>query len=281
MSFKVAAAQYPITAHDSFEDWQRYVGTWVKEATDNGATLLVFPEFGAMELVSIMAPEIQRDLKLQVQEMDQLHEVFLQTYRDLAQKYKCTVLCPSLPIKNEQRQIVNRAYLVGPSGGFAYQEKHHMTRFEEEQWGVESGDEHLQVFETPFADIGVNICFDVEFPEAANALAKNGVKVLLAPSCTEGVAGATRVHIGARARALENQYYVIVSQTVGQVDWCEAVDKNTGYAAVYGPPDVGFPEDGIIARGNLNEPGWLYAEIDLAKVDYVRTHGQVFNFKYS
>lgn len=281
MSFKVAAAQYPLMAHESFEDWQRYVGTWVKEAVDNQATLLVFPEYGSMELVSLMSSETQKDLKAQVQEMDLLHAAFLETYRELAKKYKCTILCPSLPLKNEEGQIVNRAYLVGPSGGYAHQEKQHMTRFEDEQWGVMSGEEHLQIFETPFADIGVAICFDVEFPEAANIMAKNGVKLLLAPSCTEGKAGANRVHIGARARALENQYYVVVSQTVGEADWCEAVDKNTGYAAVYAPPDVGFPDDGIVAQGQLNEPGWLYADIDLKLIDHVRTHGQVFNFKYS
>lgn len=263
MSFKIATAQYPLTVHDSFSDWQRYVATWVKEAVDNGASLLVFPEYGSLELISIMSSENQQSPQNQIQNLAKFHDEFLKTYQNLTQQYKCTILAPSIPVVNEEGDLINRAYLIGPSGGYAHQEKQHLTRFENEQWGVAQGEEHLQVFETPFADIGVNICLDVEFPQAANVLAHNGVKLLLAPSCTDSLAGVHRVHIGARARALENQCYVVVSQTVGQVPWSQTAQKNTGYAAVYGPPDMGFPEDGIVAKGEFNEPGWLYADIDL------------------
>lgn len=92
--------------------------------------------------------------------------------------------------------------------------------------------------------------------------------------------GLHRVHVGARARALENQCYVVVSQTIGDAPWSLCVDKNQGIAAVFGPPDLGFPEDGIVAQGELNKPSWVYADIDLKKIEEVRTKGAVFNYKH-
>lgn len=275
---KVAAAQYPLSRHKNLKAWQTHIEKWVKEAAEQKADLLVFPEYGSMELVSTMKAEIQKNLAAQIKAMNELLPIFQETFQSLAKKYSCLILAPSLPILNEKKKPINRAYFFGPSS-MSFQDKENMTRFEDEQWGVISGGEVLQVFETKYADIGVNICFDVEFPYAANKLARSGVKVLLAPSCTEGLRGCHRVHVGARARALENQYYVVVAQTVGDCDCSQAVDKNTGFAAFYGPPDLGFPEDGILAKGKLNEPGWVFCDLDLSKVDHVRENGQVFNFK--
>ena len=49
---KIALAQYPIGKFASFADWQAHVATWVAEGAATGAHLLVFPEYGAMELTS-------------------------------------------------------------------------------------------------------------------------------------------------------------------------------------------------------------------------------------
>ena len=54
---------------------------------------------------------------------------------------------------------VNRATLYSPSGIVGHQDKQIMTRFEREDWDVRPGNP-LQLFETPFARIGVVICYD-------------------------------------------------------------------------------------------------------------------------
>ena len=69
---------------------------------------------------------------------------------------------------------------------------------------------------------GIAICYDIEFPLIAHAMARAGAELILAPSCTDTIAGANRVHVGARARALENQVYVAVAPTVGQAPWSPA-----------------------------------------------------------
>jgi len=279
--FKIASAQYPMIPTQSFSGWQNHVETWVAEAVANQAELLVFPEYGSLELIPLLSSEQQKSLALLAQGMDSLKTEFVECYRKLAQKYNCHILTSSLPVLNVQRQPINRCYFVSPSGQIAHQDKQHMTRFEDEKWGMVAGDPVLSTFESPWGLIGINICYDVEFPEAANALAKKGVKLLLAPSCTGATSGSHRVHVGARARALENQFYVVVSQTVGAAPWSLVNDTNAGLAAVYGPPDLGFPEDGIVAKGELNAAGWIYSDVDFSKVDQVREFGHVFNFKHS
>ena len=52
-----------------------------------------------------------------------------------------------------------------------------------------------------------------------------------------------------------------------------------GAAGVYGPPDVGFPDDGMLIRGRMNEAMWLFAELDLERMAEVRAHGQVLNHR--
>jgi predicted amidohydrolase len=107
-----------------------------------------------------------------------------------------------------------------------------------------------QVFDTALGRIGVLICYDAEFPLLGRALIEAGVEILLVPSCTEALSGYWRVRIGAMARALEGQCVVVHSPTVGPAPWSPAVDMNTGAAAIYGPPDLGFPETGVLAEGD-------------------------------
>ena len=68
-----------------------------------------------------------------------------------------------------------------------------------------------------------------------------------------------------------------LSPTVGSGRWSPAVDANRGAAAVYGPPDRGFPGDGVVAIGEMDQPQWLFAEVDLAKVAELRADGTVPN----
>jgi len=277
---KVASAQYGFVKHESLEAWKTHTENWVKEASENQARLLLFPEYGSIELVSILPREIQKDLSKQLLALQNYREEFVIHYQSLALLYEVTIIAPSFPWQINEKTIVNRAFIFSKDGDIDFQDKQVMTRFEEELWHVSSPTKnHLTIFDVDQVKCGISICFDVEFPDFARLLAKKGVKVLLAPSCTETLAGMNRVHIGARARALENQFYVIVAQTVGLVDYSEAIDFNTGMAAVYSPCDKHFPEDGILCTGPLNESQWLYTELNLESIELVRTQGAVLNFQ--
>jgi predicted amidohydrolase len=106
-----------------------------------------------------------------------------------------------------------------------------------------------------------------------------GAWLVLVPTCTDTMHGFNRVRFAAQARALENQCFVALAPTVGEAPWSAALDHNRGFAAVFGPIDRGFPEDGVIARGALDSPGWVFAELDAARIERVRREGAVLNHR--
>ena len=277
---KIATAQYPITLHPNFQSWQNHTEKWIQSALTENAELLLFPEYGSMELISIFSEEIRQDICQQVIELNSLKESFCQTFEELAKKYEVIIVAPSFPVL-EDGKIYNRVYVFSKNGLVGYQDKFFMTRFENEEWGISSAPKVLSLFETSWGSFGIQICYDVEFPIGAQLLCANGAILILAPSCTESIRGATRVHIGARARALENQCYVAVSQTINNAEWSPAVDINFGYSAIYSTSDENFPEDGIVAIQKPQMEGWLIENINFELIKGVREDGQVFNFKDS
>jgi predicted amidohydrolase len=274
--FIVAAAQFPAYAPDSWEQVELRLEQWVEEAAAEGARLLVFPEYAAMSLAALFAPPLQADLNAQIMELQTLRENYLALHRRLAGTHGVYILAGSFPWAIAPGRFHNRAWLVAPEGRADFQDKLIMTRFEREEWNISSGTE-LKVFETALGRIGINVCYDVEFPLLARAQVEAGAMLILAPSCTDTLAGYHRVRIGAQARALENQCIVVQAPLVGEAPWSPAIDINVGAAGVYAPPDRGFPCDGVLASGRLDEPGWVYAALDPARIEAVRSEGQVLN----
>jgi predicted amidohydrolase len=278
MKIKIASAQYPISFFESIDDWKKHIKSWISEAVNHGAEILLFPEYGSMELVSLFETDIQQNIQRQVEKLQTLLPSFIETFEKLAIEYQIIIIAPSFTVA-ENGKIYNRSFVFSKNGMIGYQDKFFMTRFENEIWGIDSGKKRLSVFKTENFTFGIQICYDIEFAIGSQKLGRAGADFILVPSCTETIRGASRVHIGARARAMENQCYTIVSQTIGNAEWSPAVDINYGFAAIYSSPDENLPEEGIVAQGKSNEIRWLIEEIDLAKNAHIRQDGQVFNFK--
>jgi predicted amidohydrolase len=276
--FTVAAAQYPI---DRLADWDAYVAKltrWVEEAVEQGARLLVFPEYGAMELASL-DPSSMGDLAGSIDTVSALLPEVDALHMALAGRHGVHILAASAPRRAEGGAVRNTARLFAPDGCVGTQDKLIMTRFEREEWFVRGG-EQLTVFDTALGRLAITICYDSEFPLLARAAVEAGAEVLLVPSCTDTLHGYWRVRIGSQARALEGQCFVVQSPTVGEAAWSPAVDVNRGAAGVYGPPDAapaggGMPADGVIALGEEGTSGWVYATIDTARVAAMRADGGV------
>lgn len=274
-----AAAQYPVTRPASWEQVEAQLSAWVVEAARHGAKLLVFPEYASLSLSALFAEDVQSSLSRQLVALQTLRDAYLALHQRLADAHGVHVLAGSFPWQVDGGRYVNRAWLLTPAASAQFQDKQVMTRFEREQWQISRG-EAQKIFRTELGCLGVSICYDAEFPLLARQQVEMGAEILLVPSCTDAMAGYQRVRVAAQARALEGQCYVIQSPLVGEAPWSPAVDVNVGAAAVYGPPDHGFPPDGVVTLGTLNEPGWIYGEIHLAQVQAVRKTGQVLNYAH-
>ena len=276
MSFIVASASYEqsyITSLDELaRKWRKAVG----EAVQSGAQMLVFPEYGAIEATPIFSQEAARDLKGQIEASTVLREDLAHLMSKLAQEYGVYILGPSAPVLDDGR-AVNQVQLFGPGGEIGTQQKLVVTVFEHSEWGVSGGD-GLSIFETEFGLIAVLICYDCELPLLARKAVMAGARLLLVPSSTDTLAGYWRVRIGSMARALEGQCFVAHSALIGEASWSPSTDINIGMAGIYGPPDKGLPDNGLLGIGEMNMPGWTFAELDFDLLDQIRDDGDVRPF---
>jgi predicted amidohydrolase len=277
-SLAVALAQYPLDWLDGFAAYEAKLERWVEEAARAGAELLVFPEYAGLELASLAGREAAADLAGSIEAVSDILPEADAVHQRLARRHGVFILAGSAPQRRPDGSVRNVARLFAAEGGSGRQEKIMMTRFERERWGICGGSE-LALFDIGAARLGIAICYDVEFPLIVRALAEAGADLVLTPSCTDTVHGYWRVRLGAQARALENQFLVAQASLVGEVDWSPAVDVNRGTSGIYGPPDLGFPQDGVLAQGEMDRPCWVQARLDLDAIARVRNEGQVFNHR--
>jgi predicted amidohydrolase len=248
----------------------------VAEAAWAGASLLVFPEYGAMELASLSPG--REGLAEQLDGLQALAGDFAALFADLAARHGVHLLAPSFPLRHGAGDVRNVARLHTPDGRCGAQEKLIMSRFERDVWGLRGGNE-IRVFDTALGPFGVAVGADITFPLIVRRMVEAGADLILVPSCSDAMAGYHRIRIGAQARALENQCYVVQAPTVGSAPWCVAVDANVGAAAVFAPPDWGLPDDGVLAMGSLDEPQWLFAELDFSRIEAARSDGQALHHR--
>jgi len=279
---RVAAAAYPVDFHPGWAAYQAKLTAWVADAAGQGAGLLVFPEYAALELIALLPPDLHHDILALRPALQAFLPDFLALHARLAREHGVGIVAGSFPVA-EAGGFVNRAYVFGPDSAQSQQDKLLMTRFEAEEWDIAPG-EGVRVFELPLPGgevlrFGVAICYDSEFPTLARRLAEAGAELLVVPSFTGGRAGYTRVRVGSMARALENQCYAVHAPLIADASWTYAVETAVGAAAVYAPADDGLPETGVVAGGEWNAPGWLLADLDLRLTRRVRREGHVLNWR--
>jgi predicted amidohydrolase len=271
---RVAAAQYPLDALGTLAAHRDKLARWVAEAAGSGAQLLVFPEYGAMEYASAAGAAAAADLQASLAAVSEALPEMDAAHAELARQHGVHILASSGPSRRGTR-YVNAARLFSPSGPAGVQEKLMMTPFER-GWGIAAGG-GLRVFDSVLGRIGVAVCYDSEFPLLVRALAEAGAELILIPSCTEFLSGYHRVRTAALARALENGCATVLSPTIGDAPWSPAVDRNAGAAGVFVPADHGLSDTGVLAEGQVNRPGWIYADIDTDGLRRVRESGEMRN----
>jgi predicted amidohydrolase len=275
---RLALLQYPVERPDGIDGFAAKLDRWLAEARAAGAELAVLPEYACVELGASLTGSDIADEATELAAMVEAAPAILEAMRAAARRAGLWLLPGTLPMRDADGLVRNRAPLIDGEGRLAAQDKHAMTRFERERWGVSAGSGPA-VFQTPWGLIGISVCYDVEFPKHVRAQVEAGAWLVLAPSCTDTMHGFNRIRVSAAARAVENQCFIAITPTVGLAPWSAALDVNRGHAAVFGPIDRGFPEDGVLARGALDMPQWVFADLDPARIAAVRQNGAVLNHR--
>jgi predicted amidohydrolase len=270
-ALRLGVLPWQIRPVPGLDAWARRLDREVAVAAGQGAQMLLLPEYAALEMAAQPAPDMAAELRAGLALAPQAVEIA----RAVAARHGVWLLPGTMPFVVDGH-VHNRAPLIAPDGRVAYQDKRIMTRFEAELWRIDPG-QNPAVFDTPWGPIGIAICYDLEFPPLVRAQIEAGAWLILAPSCTDSLAGFNRVRIAAAARAMENQCFVALAPTTGMAPEIATLDENRGHAAVFGPVDRGFPDDGMIATGALDEGAWIFADLDPACLAAVRAGGAVFN----
>ncbi|MFW7380159.1 MAG: GNAT family N-acetyltransferase [Oligoflexus sp.] len=236
------------------------------------ADFCLFPEFFTAPLLCLSKEESQVD---GVREMAQYSPEIKSFLSRLAVSYNINIIAGSLPVI-EGNELYNVAYLCQRDGSIKAQQKLHLTKVEEKSWIMTGGDT-LRVFDTDAGKIGILICYDVEFPELARIQNQLGMKILFVPFWTDTKNGYLRVQRCAQARAIENECYVAISGSVGNLPKVDNAEIQYAQSAVYSPSDFAFPHDAVIAETSPNTEMTLIVDLDMDKLDRLRYEGSVRN----
>ncbi|GAB4381838.1 carbon-nitrogen hydrolase family protein [Albidovulum sp.] len=189
----------------------------------------------------------------------------------------------ALKTRDADGRFANRSFLIAPDGSVAARyDKIHMfdvkvseTEIYRESAAYRPGDRAV-LATTPFARIGLSICYDVRFPHLYRRLCQAGAEVLTVPAAFNDTTGAAHWHSLLRARAIENGAYVLApAQTGTHAAQLGAPRRTFGHSLVVSP----WGE--IVAEAG-EEVGILTAEISLAEVARARervpslTHDRTF-----
>jgi predicted amidohydrolase len=234
----------------------------------------LFPEFFNAPLMAennhLSEPEALRELASHT-------PTIVQQFSKLAISYNINIISGSMPeIKNDR--LYNIGYLCKRDGSVESYEKLHITPDEAKVWGMERG-EQLKVFNTDCGKIGILICYDVEFPELSRLLAEEGMDILFVPFLTDTQNGYSRVRNCAQARAIENECYVAIAGSVGNLPKVHNMDIQYAQSMVFTPCDFAFPVNGIKAEATPNTEMILIADVDIDMLRQLNQFGSVRNLR--
>lgn len=268
MIVRIAAVQYLLRSiHDwaGFENQVRFI---MKAAGDYKPQFVLLPEIFTTQLLSFMDTT---DVSAAVRNMNDYTRRYKELMLELAHEWNVHLIGGSHPTLHEDGRLLNTAYYFTPGGEIFEQDKIHRTRWEREKWSTDAGDQ-LRLFDTPFGRIAILICYDIEFPELARMVCEAGADILFVPSCTDDRQGFLRVRYCCHARAIENQVFVAMTSTVGNLP-VEGLGLHYGQASIITPSDFPFARDGIAAEGTPNIEQIVVADVDLKDLESNRLNG--------
>ncbi len=252
MSFRISLAQMDILLGKPDENLAK-ARQMTAQAAEQGANIIVFPELWSTgyDLANAAAHSAPVD------------EGIFAEMSSLADEYDIHVLGTCLSLL-EPNRFGNTAVFFSPDGQILGEyTKIHLFRLMNEHKHLSAGD-HLTIVETWWGKAGLAICYDLRFPELFRAYALAGVRIVFLPAeWPHPRLGHWQTLL--RARAIENQMYVIACNRVG-------VSKDTHFC---GHSCIIDPWGEVIVEAGEDE-GLLIANVEMDRVDQARARIPVF-----
>ncbi len=234
---------------------------FLRAAAAGGASFVLTPE-----TTNIISADRARQRAVLSHEQD---DPTLAALRNEARELSIWLLIGSLALKTDDPggRFANRSFLISPQGAIvARYDKIHMfdadvseTERYRESAAFRPGTRAV-LAETPFASIGLTICYDLRFPQLYRRLARAGAQILTVPSAFTAVTGAAHWESLLRARAIETGSFVLAPAQTGD----HGDNRKT-----HGHSLAVSPWGEVLADGGT-EPGVTLVDFDLSEVDHAR-----------
>lgn len=238
----------------------------VRRAVAGGAGFVLTPE-----VTNCLSSSRSHQQKVLSHEAE---DPMLALLREEAARAGIWLLAGSLVLKtgDADGRFANRSLLIDPTGAItARYDKIHLFDVQvseaetyRESAGIRPG-ECAVLAATPFAMLGLSVCYDIRFAHLYRVLAQTGAQVLCVPAAFSPVTGAAHWEVLLRARAIETGCYVLAPAQTGQ----HPAREGTTPRRTWGHAMVVAPWGEVLADAGT-EPGVIYADLDMAEVARAR-----------
>ncbi len=269
---RIGVVQWQMRNVRSLESFFENIEFFIDAVSGYKADFILFPE---LFNVPLMAQYNEDDAAKAIRKLADVTEDIRDKLVEYALSYNINIIAGSFPLY-EEGALYNVSYLCRRDGTWDSQYKIHITPSEVNDWGMVGGNK-IKVFDTDVARIGIQICYDVEFPELSRILSEQGMQILFIPFATDTRNGYLRVRRCAQARAVENECFVAIAGSVGNLPKVKNMDIQYAQSAVFSPSDYYFPNDAIVAESTPNTEMTIIADLDLDLLKELHTRGSVRN----
>lgn len=238
--FKVAGVQMDIEIANAEANLDKMEAR-LSETMAAGAQLTVFPECTTTGYCFSSLGEAK-------QVAEGLDGPSIKRVHQLCREYQTMVVFGFLELDGDR--VFNSLALVGPEGVLGSYRKIHLPHLGVDRFTT-PGDRPFEVIDTPGIRIGMNICYDSSFPEAARVLSLKGADLIALPTNWPPTSGLT-ADVIPNARALENHIYFMSINRIGTERGFEFIGKSK----------ICDPRGASMAFADHANEAILYAEID-------------------
>ncbi len=271
---RLGLIQWQMRSYKNLDELLEQAEFFIDSVSGYRSDFALFPEFFNAPL---MAENNHMPEAEAIRELAKHTEAIVQKFSEFSVSYNINIITGSMPEMQGDR-LLNVGHICKRDGSVERYEKLHVTPDEAKIWGMQGG-KGLKTFDTDCGKIGVLICYDVEFPELSRLLADDGMDILFVPFLTDTQNGFSRVHHCAQARAIENECYVAVAGSVGNLPKVQNMDMQFAQSMVFTPCDFSFPTNGVKAEATPNAEMILIADVDIDLLRELNQFGAVRNLK--
>ncbi len=255
---RICSVQYQLRAIKSFEEFEQQCEYFIDVASDYRSDFVLFPELFTTQLLSFTPAARPGEAARKLAEFTPR---FLESFTHMAVRFNINIIGGS-SFTYEEGKLYNVSWLFRRNGTIGRQEKMHITPSERRWWGLTPG-RKMEVFDTDRGKIGINICYDIEFPEMMRYMAKKGAKIIFCPFNTDDRHGFLRVRLCAQARCIENHIYVATAGCVGNLPFVDNADIHYAQSGIFTPSDLPFSRDAVGAECTPNIETIVMHDVDL------------------